>query len=213
MIEARHQGEESVQTHDREEDHHYELLSAIQKSIRGSDPQATFLYIAKALDGGEKQEVLLRRLMIIATEDIGMADPQAAILVSSLMQARMHTGDGDGALLIYMAAAYLATAPKSNAAYMAGKMALSFVQNHPNIRPPKKIINAPTTIMAEEGFRQGYIYDHDIPGGVSGDDFMPDEFQGEKRPTFYTPTDRGHEGALSETIKNLEKTRRQKNDT
>lgn len=195
-------GKEIVQRHDAAGNRHYALLSALQKSIRGSDPEAALLYLNMALEGGEPGNILFRRLCVMASEDVGMADPQAAILAASLRSSYDLVGSEEGRILLYQLVVYLATAPKSAASYMAGKAARDYVIANPGLLPPKRIINATAEWMDKEGYKQGYRWDHDH-NGYSGDDFMPEHLQGTQRPKFYKPTPRGYEGSIIDRIHSL----------
>ncbi|MBO9624698.1 MAG: replication-associated recombination protein A [Sphingomonas sp.] len=186
-----------VAVYDKDREGHYNLISALHKSIRGSDPDAALYYLARMLVAGEEPLYLLRRLTRAAVEDIGLADPQALVQCIAAKDTYDFLGSPEGELAIVQACLYLATAPKSNAAYMAQKAAWRSAKETGSLMPPANILNAPTKLMKQIGYGKGYQYDHDAEGGFSGDNYWPAEMAPQ---TFYTPTDRGHEKRVSERI-------------
>ena len=186
-----------VAIYDKDREGHYNLISALHKSIRGSDPQAALYYLARMLVAGEEPLYILRRLTRAASEDIGLADPQALAQCLAAKEAYDFLGSPEGELAIVQACLYLATAPKSNAAYAAQKAAWRSAKETGSLMPPKNILNAPTKLMKQVGYGKGYTYDHDQEGGFSGDDYWPEEMAPQ---TFYTPTDRGMEKRIAERM-------------
>jgi putative ATPase len=186
-----------VAVYDKDREGHYNLISALHKSIRGSDPDAALYYLARMLTAGEEPLYVLRRLTRAAVEDIGLADPQALVQCIAAKDTYDFLGSPEGELAIAQACIYLATAPKSNAAYMAQKAAWRSAKETGSLMPPQNILNAPTKLMKQIGYGQGYQYDHDAEGGFSGDNYWPDEMAPQ---TFYTPTDRGQEKRIAERI-------------
>ncbi len=186
-----------VAVYDKDREGHYNLISALHKAIRGSDPQAALYYLARMLTAGEEPLYLLRRLTRAASEDIGLADPQALIQCIAAKDTYDFLGSPEGELAIVQACLYLATAPKSNAAYMAQKGAWRSAKDTGSLMPPKNILNAPTKLMKQIGYGKNYQYDHDAKGGFSGDNYWPEEMAPE---TFYTPTDRGFEKRIAERM-------------
>jgi putative ATPase len=176
--------------YDKGQEGHYNLISALHKTIRGSDPDAALYYLARMLDAGEDPLYIGRRLVRAAVEDIGMADPQALVIANAAKDAFDFLGSPEGELALAQAAIYLATAPKSNAAYVAYKAATSAAKEHGSLMPPKTILNAPTRLMRQIGYGSGYAYDHDEPDAFSGQDYWPEALG---RQTFYEPTERGFE--------------------
>jgi putative ATPase len=186
-----------VAVYDKDREGHYNLISALHKAIRGSDPQAALYYLARMLVAGEQPLFLLRRLIRAASEDIGLADPNALVQCIAAKDAFDFLGSPEGELAIVQACLYLATAPKSNAAYKAAGAAWRSARETGSLMPPKNILNAPTKLMKQIGYGAGYQYDHDAEGGFSGDDYWPEEMAPE---TFYIPTDRGFEKRVAERI-------------
>ncbi|MBY6137318.1 replication-associated recombination protein A [Leisingera sp. XS_AS12] len=178
---------------DKSGDEHYNLISALHKSIRGSDPDAALYWLARMLEGGEDPRFLARRLTMMSTEDIGMADPQANTVCLNAWQTYERLGSPEGELALANAAVYLALAPKSNAVYVGIKAARRLAKQTGSAPPPKHILNAPTKFMAEQGYGEGYAYDHDAEDGFSGQNYFPD---GVKRPVLYQPVERGFEREL-----------------
>lgn len=176
--------------YDKAQDGHYNLISALHKSVRGSDPDAALYYLARMFDAGEDPLYLGRRLVRMASEDIGMADPQALVIANAAKDAYDYLGSPEGELALAQACVYLATAPKSNAVYTAFKAAMRVAKENGSLLPPKHILNAPTKLMKGEGYGTGYLYDHDQPEAFSGQDYFPEKIG---RQTFYDPPDRGFE--------------------
>jgi len=186
-----------VAVYDKDREGHYNIISALHKAIRGSDPQAALYYLARMLTAGEQPLFVLRRLTRAASEDIGLADPNALVQCIAAKEAYDFLGSPEGELAIVQACLYLATAPKSNAAYKAMGAAWRSAKETGSLMPPKNILNAPTRLMKQIGYGAGYQYDHDAEGGFSGDNYWPEEMAPE---TFYTPTDRGLEKRIAERI-------------
>ncbi|MDB5692243.1 MAG: replication-associated recombination protein [Alphaproteobacteria bacterium] len=186
-----------VAVYDKDREGHYNLISALHKSLRGSDPQASLYYLARMLTAGEEPLYLLRRLTRAAVEDVGLADPQALVQCLAAKDAYDFLGSPEGELAIVQACLYLATAPKSNAVYTAQKKAWRSAKETGSLMPPKNILNAPTKLMKTIGYGKGYQYDHDAEGGFSGDDYWPEEMEPQN---FYQPTDRGFEKRVAERL-------------
>ena len=179
--------------HDKAGDGHYDLLSAFHKSLRGSDVDAALYYAARIMEAGEVADVVFRRLACAASEDVGMADPQAMVQVLTAWQAIDRTGWPEGRLFLGQAIAYVATAPKSNAQHRAFDAALALAAKTAHLRPPMAILNAPTKMMKELGYNAGYRYDHDHPDAFSGQQFLPDQIEGTPAARLYAPEERGFE--------------------
>ncbi|HLD95684.1 MAG TPA: replication-associated recombination protein A [Alphaproteobacteria bacterium] len=194
--------------HDKEGQAHYNLISAMIKSVRGSDPQAALYWFSRMIQAGESPLYIARRLVRLAGEDIGLADPQALIHAQSCLNAYESMGSPEGDLILANSVLYLATAPKSNAAYNAYNKACSKAQETACLSPPISILNAPTTWMKEQGYGKGYVYDHDEPYAYSGQEFMPVEL---KTTTFYKPVDRGFEREIQKRISFWNKLKESKN--
>ncbi|MAU97741.1 MAG: AAA family ATPase [Fulvimarina sp.] len=190
--------------YDKGQDGHYNLISALHKSVRGSDVDAALYWLCRMLDAGENPLYLGRRLVRMASEDIGLADPNALRVALAAKEAYDYLGSPEGELALAEATAYLAAAPKSNAVYVAYKAAMRAAKEHGSLLPPKHILNAPTGLMKDEGYGSGYLYDHDQPGGFSGQDYFPEEMG---RQHFYEPTDRGAEKRLGEHLTRLARLR------
>jgi putative ATPase len=180
--------------YDKSQEGHYNLISAFQKSIRGSDADAAMYWFSRMLDGGEDPKYIARRLLIIAVEDVGTADPNAMTQALNAWQSYERLGSPQGEYALAQAVIYCATAPKSNASYMSYKAARQVAKQTGSIMPPKHILNAPTKMMKEIGYGQGYQYDHDAEDGFSGQDFFPEELG---RQEFYHPKDKGFERELA----------------
>jgi len=195
-----------VAVYDKDREGHYNLISALHKSIRGSDPQAALYYLARMLVAGEEPLFVLRRLVRAAVEDIGMADPNALVQCLAAKDAYDFLGSPEGELAIVQACLYLATAPKSNAAYMAQKSAWRSAKETGSLMPPARILNAPTRLMKDIGYGKGYAYDHSTEEGFSGQDYWPEEMEAER---FYEPTDRGFEARVRERLAFWEEKRRE----
>ncbi|MGR3364620.1 MAG: replication-associated recombination protein A, partial [Maritimibacter harenae] len=179
--------------YDKSGDGHYNLISALHKSVRGSDPDAALYWFARMLEGGEDPRFLARRLTRMAVEDIGLADPQANAICVDAWETYERLGSPEGELALSQAVIYLALAPKSNAGYVAYKAARAQARETGSAPPPKHILNAPTRLMKDEGYGAGYQYDHDAEDGFSGQDYFPDDL---KRPVYYVPVERGFEREL-----------------
>jgi putative ATPase len=196
-----------VAVYDKDREGHYNLISALHKSIRGSDPQAALYYLARMLVAGEEPLYLLRRLTRAAVEDVGLADPQALVQCLAAKEAYDFLGSPEGELAIAQACLYLATAPKSNAAYKAQKAAWKSARETGSLMPPGNILNAPTKLMKDIGYGQGYTYDHDADEGFSGDNYWPKEMEPQ---TFYEPVERGFERQVKERITYWNKLRQER---
>ena len=183
--------------YDKSRDGHYNLISALHKSVRGSDPDAALYWLARMLVAGENPLFLARRLVRMAVEDIGLADPNAILQTIAAKDAYDFLGSPEGELALAQATIYLATAPKSNAAYVAYKGAARAARESGSLSPPKHILNAPTTMMKDQGYGSGYEYDHDAEDGFSGQHYFPDEMQ---RMSFYDPPDRGFEREIRKRL-------------
>src|SRR5215210_2379801 len=186
-----------VPVYDKDREGHYNLISALHKSIRGSDPQAALYYLARMLVAGEEPLYLLRRLTRAAVEDIGLADPNALTQCLAAKEMFDFLGSPEGEIGIVQACLYLATAPKSNAVYMAQKKAWRSASDTGSLMPPAHILNAPTRLMKDIGYGKGYAYDHDADEAFSGQDYWPDEMEPQ---SFYEPTDRGFEARVRERL-------------
>jgi putative ATPase len=196
-----------VAVYDKDREGHYNLISALHKSIRGSDPQASLYYLARMLVAGEEPLFVLRRLIRAAIEDIGLADPQALVQCIAAKDAYDFLGSPEGELAIVQACLYLATAPKSNAAYKAQKTAWRSASETGSLMPPRNILNAPTRLMKEIGYGKGYAYDHDADDGFSGANYWPDEMEPQ---IYYRPANRGFEAKVSERLAFWEEKRRER---
>jgi putative ATPase len=186
-----------VAVYDKDREGHYNLISALHKSMRGSDPQAALYYLARMLTAGEEPLYVLRRITRFASEDIGLADPQALVQCLAAKDAYDFLGSPEGELAIVQACLYCAVAPKSNAAYMAQKSAWRSAKETGSLMPPQNILNAPTRLMKDIGYGKGYAYDHDTDHGFSGSNYWPAEMTPQ---AFYTPTDRGLEKRIAERL-------------
>ncbi|MBU1212321.1 MAG: replication-associated recombination protein A [Alphaproteobacteria bacterium] len=184
--------------YDKGRDGHYNLISALHKSVRGSDPDAALYWLCRMLDGGEDRLFIARRLVRMAVEDIGLADPQALTQALAAKETFDFLGSPEGELALAQATIYLATAPKSNGAYVAYKAAMRAAKQHGSLSPPKHILNAPTKLMEDEGYGSGYAYDHDAPDGFSGQSYFPEDIGA--RPTFYDPPERGFEREIRKRL-------------
>lgn len=193
--------------YDKGQDGHYNLISALHKSVRGSDPDAALYYLCRMFDAGEDPLFLGRRLVRMAVEDIGLADPQALVVCNAAKDAYDFLGSPEGELALANACVYLATAPKSNAVYTAYKAAMRTAKEHGSLLPPKHILNAPTKLMKGEGYGDGYRYDHDEPDAFSGQDYFPEKLG---RQTFYDPPERGFEREIRKRLDWWAKLRRER---
>ncbi|MDQ0317153.1 replication-associated recombination protein A [Amorphus orientalis] len=194
--------------YDKSRDGHYNLISALHKSVRGSDPDAALYYLCRMLDAGEDPLFLGRRLVRMAVEDIGLADPQALGVANAAKDAYDFLGSPEGELALAQATVYLAAAPKSNAVYKAYKAATKAAKEGGSLLPPKHILNAPTGLMKTEGYGGGYQYDHDAPDAFSGQDYFPEALG---RQSFYRPTGYGAEAGIGERLAHLDRLRARRN--
>ncbi len=193
--------------YDKGQDGHYNLISALHKAVRGSDPDAALYYLCRMFDAGEDPLYLGRRLVRMAVEDIGLADPQALVVCNAAKDAYDYLGSPEGELALAEACVYLATAPKSNGVYVAYKAAMRAAKEHGSLLPPKHILNAPTKLMKGEGYGDGYLYDHDQPDAFSGQDYFPEKMG---RKTFYDPPERGFEREIRKRLDWWSKLRRER---
>ncbi|MBU1253036.1 MAG: replication-associated recombination protein A [Alphaproteobacteria bacterium] len=194
-----------VAVYDKDRDGHYNLISALHKAVRGSDPQAALYYLARMLTAGEEPRFLARRLVRMAVEDIGLADPQALTQCMAAKDAYEFLGSPEGELALAQACLYLATAPKSNAVYKAQKAAWKSAKETGSLMPPPNILNAPTKLMKEIGYGAGYSYDHNSEEGFSGDDYWPEEMEPQ---SYYEPVERGFEREIAKRMDYWDKLRR-----
>ena len=191
--------------YDKGQEGHYNLISALHKCVRGSDPDAALYYLARMLDAGEDRLFIARRVVRMAVEDIGMADPQALVVANAAKDAYDFLGSPEGELAIAQAVVYMATAPKSNAIYKAYGEATRLAKAHGSVMPPKVILNAPTGMMKEQGYGSGYRYDHDEPEAFSGQNYWPEDIG---RRKLYDPVDRGFERDIGKRLQYWAKLRR-----
>lgn len=194
--------------YDKAQEGHYNLISALHKCVRGSDPDAALYYFARMLDAGEDPLFLARRIVRMAVEDIGLADPQALVIANAAKDAYDFLGSPEGELALAQAVIYVATAPKSNAGYVAYKKARRLAQDKGSLMPPRVILNAPTKMMRDEGYGEGYEYDHDSPDAFSGQDYWPEALGRQK---IYAPVERGFERELAKRLDYWERLRRERN--
>jgi len=190
--------------YDKSRDGHYNLISALHKAVRGSDPDASLYWLARMLDGGEDRLYIARRLVRMAIEDIGLADPQAVVQALAAKDVYDFLGSPEGELALAQTVVYLATAPKSNAAYAAFGAAMRAAKEGGSLAPPKHILKAPTKLMKQEGYGAGYDYDHSAPEAFSGQNYFPD---GMARQQFYAPAGRGYEAELKKRLEHWTKLR------
>ncbi|QEE38909.1 MULTISPECIES: replication-associated recombination protein A [unclassified Methylobacterium] len=193
--------------YDKAQEGHYNLISALHKTVRGSDPDAALYYLCRMLDAGEDRLFIARRLVRMAVEDIGLADPQALVVANAAKDAFDFLGSPEGELALAQAAIYLACAPKSNAVYTAYKAATRLAKEAGSLAPPRTILNAPTKLMKRIGYGEGYRYDHDEPDAFSGQDYWPDALG---RQHLYAPTERGYETRLAERLARWEALRKER---
>tara|TARA_R110000787_G_scaffold72118_1_gene160683 strand:- start:3870 stop:5183 length:1314 start_codon:yes stop_codon:yes gene_type:complete len=186
--------------YDKDREEHYNLISALHKSVRGSDPDAALYWFARMLEGGEDPLFLARRLIRMASEDIGLADPTALMICGEAARTYERLGSPEGELALAHAVIHLATAPKSNAAYVAYKAARRAAAQTGSRMPPKHILNAPTAMMKDQGYGDGYQYDHDTEEGVSGQNYFPDGMESER---YYQPKGQGRERPITERLKEI----------
>jgi len=196
--------------YDKSQDGHYNLISALHKSVRGSDPDAALYYLCRMFDAGEDPLFLARRVVRMAVEDIGLADPQALVICNAAKDAYDFLGSPEGELAIAQAVIYLATAPKSNAGYNAYKAAMRTAKQGGSLLPPKHILNAPTKLMKAEDYGAGYQYDHDMPDAFSGQNYFPEALG---RQTFYDPPERGFEREIRKRLDYWARLRAERGET
>ena len=197
-----------LKKYDKKGEEHYNLISALHKSIRGSDPDAALYWLARIFDGGEDPRFIARRLLRMALEDVGLADPQAQSICLHAWQSFERLGSPEGELALAQAVLYLSLAPKSNASYKGFNLSLNLVKKTGSEPPPKHILNAPTDLMKDQGYGAGYEYDHDSEDGFSGQNYFPDKID---RLSAYQPVERGFERELKKRIsyfKNLREKRK-----
>jgi putative ATPase len=193
--------------YDKAQEGHYNLISALHKCVRGSDPDAALYYLARMLAAGEDPLFLARRIVRMAVEDIGLADPQALVVANAAKDAYDFLGPPEGELALAQAVIYVAAAPKSNAAYVAYKKAMRLAEEKGSLMPPKIILNAPTKMMREEGYGEGYEYDHDAPDAFSGQNYWPDSLGRQK---LYAPAERGFEREIAKRLDYWERLRKER---
>jgi putative ATPase len=193
--------------YDKAQDGHYNLISALHKSVRGSDPDAALYYLCRMLDAGEPPLYIARRVVRMAIEDIGLADPQALVIANAAKEAYDFLGSPEGELAIAQAVLYVATAPKSNAGYTAYGEAMRVAKEAGSLLPPKHILNAPTRLMKDEGYGRGYAYDHNEEEAFSGQNYFPDALP---RQTFYDPPERGFEREIRKRLEYWAKLRKER---
>ncbi len=193
--------------YDKAQDGHYNLISALHKSVRGSDPDAALYYLCRMLDAGEPALYIARRVVRMAVEDIGLADPQALMIANAAKEAYDFLGSPEGELAIAQAVIYMATAPKSNAAYTAFGAAMRTAKEAGSLLPPKHILNAPTKLMKQEGYGRGYAYDHSEEEAFSGQNYFPDALERQK---FYDPPERGFEREIRKRLEFWAKLRKER---
>ncbi|MDA7965681.1 replication-associated recombination protein A [Ruegeria sp.] len=193
--------------YDKSGDEHYNLISALHKSVRGSDPDAALYWFARMLTGGEDPRYLARRITRMAVEDIGLADPQAQTICLHAWETYERLGSPEGELALAQALVYLALAPKSNGAYVGYKAAMRLAKQSGSAPPPKHILNAPTSLMKDQGYGAGYAYDHDAEDGFSGQNYFPEDME---RPALYQPVERGFERELKKRLEYFAKLRAQR---
>ena len=195
--------------YDKAQEGHYNLISALHKSVRGSDPDAALYYLARMLDAGEDPLFLARRIVRMASEDVGLADPQALVVANAAKDAYDFLGSPEGELAIAQAVVYVAAAPKSNALYTAFAAASALAKSHGSLAPPKTILNAPTKLMRGEGYGAGYRYDHDEPDAFSGQNYWPDALG---RRQLYEPVERGFEREIRKRLDYWAKLRKERGE-
>jgi putative ATPase len=193
--------------YDKAQEGHYNLISALHKTVRGSDPDAALYYFARMIDGGEDPLFIARRVVRMASEDIGLADPQALVIANAAKETYDFLGSPEGELAIAQAIVYVATAPKSNALYKAFKAAQGLAKAGGSLMPPKTILNAPTKLMKSEGYGADYRYDHDAPDAFSGQNYWPDALG---RQSLYEPVERGFEREIRKRLEYWARLRRER---
>jgi putative ATPase len=196
--------------YDKGQEGHYNLISALHKTVRGSDPDAALYYLARMFDAGEDPLFIARRVVRMAVEDIGLADPQALVVANAAKDAYDFLGSPEGELAIAQAVVYCATAPKSNANYNAYKAAMRLARERGSLMPPKVILNAPTKLMKSEGYGSGYAYDHDEPDAFSGQNYWPEDLGRQK---LYKPVERGFEREILKRLDYWEKLRKERGES
>ena len=199
--------QKKVPIYDKNKDEHYNLISALHKSLRGSDVDAALYWLARMLAGGEDQNYIMRRLLRVASEDIGMADPNAITHTLSCWDGYRRVGSPEGDLFLAQSVIYLATAPKSNAVYEALSKASSIAKKNAGLSPPKHILNAPTELMKSLGYGKNYSYDHDFANSFSGQNYFPEEME---RLSFYKPKETGFEREVKKRLQYWAKLRQEK---
>ena len=187
--------------YDKSQDSHFNLISALHKSLRGSDANAALYWLARMLVAGEDPNYIIRRLVRFASEDIGLADPSAMQISIAAWNAYERLGSPEGELAIAECVVYLASSPKSNSVYKAYNASISYAKNNPSFAPPKHILNAPTDLMKKLDYGKDYIYDHNTEEGFSGQSYFPDKLE---REEFYHPSDRGYEIEISKRLRQWE---------
>jgi putative ATPase len=197
-------------SHDKGGDQHHSLISALQKSIRGSDVQAALYWFARLLKGGEPPRGILRRLAVMATEEVGLADPVAVQQVDACAALFERVGEPEGLPAVAQAVAYLATAVKSNATYAAFHAAMELADATGDLSVPMHLVNAPTALMRQMGFKDGYVFDHDCEHAFSGQEFMPEGLDGDSRPALYQPNERGNEREILKRMRFWDEMRRKR---
>ena len=195
--------------YDKSGDSHYNLISALHKSVRGSDPDAALYWFARMLEGGEDPRYLARRILRMAVEDIGLADPQAQTICLGAWETYERLGSPEGELALSQAVVYLALTPKSNAGYVAYKAGRALARAHGSEMPPKHILNAPTQMMADQGYGAEYAYDHNAEDGFSGQNYFPETMD---RTKIYDPVERGFERDLRKRVEYFDKLRTKRNE-
>jgi len=195
--------------YDKGGDEHYNLISALHKSVRGSDPDAALYWYARMLTGGEDPRYLARRITRMAVEDIGLADSHAQTVCLHAWETYERLGSPEGELALAQAVVYLSLAPKSNAAYAGYKAAMRAAKQTGSEPPPRHILNAPTKLMKDQGYGEGYAYDHDAEDGFSGQNYFPESM---KRPVFYQPVERGFERELKKRVDYFSRLRARRDD-
>jgi putative ATPase len=196
--------------YDKAQEGHYNLISALHKCVRGSDPDAALYYLARMLVAGEAPLFLARRIVRMAVEDIGLADPQALVVANAAKDAYDFLGSPEGELALAQAVVYLATAPKSNAVYNAYKASRRLAEEHGSLMPPRIILNAPTKLMKSEGYGEGYRYDHDSPDAFSGQNYWPEALGRQK---LYAPVERGFEREIGKRLEYWDRLRKERGET
>jgi len=192
--------QQSLAMYDKDGEQHYDIISAFIKSIRGSDPNGAVYWLARMIAGGEDPKFIARRLLILASEDIGLANPTALVMANNTFQAVSTIGWPESRIILSQCAIYLATSPKGNAAYMAINKAQQLVQETGNLPVPLALRNAPTKLMSELGYGEGYLYSHDFPGNFVAQDFLPEAI---KNTNFFTPGSSKKEQEIAEIIQHL----------